>query len=32
MTNVRQLGPAQWKRLAAKPENRCLIPLTEFCE
>lgn len=21
-----------WRRLAAKPENRCLIPLTEFCE
>jgi putative SOS response-associated peptidase YedK len=32
MTNVRQLGLPQWQRLAAKPENRCLIPLTEFCE
>lgn len=32
MTNVRQLGLPQWKRLAAHPENRCLIPLTEFCE
>src|SRR5207245_1629146 len=21
-----------WRRLAEKPENRCLIPLTEFCE
>jgi putative SOS response-associated peptidase YedK len=28
MTNVRQLGLPQWRRLAEKPENRCLIPLT----
>lgn len=32
MTNFRQLGLPQWRRLAAKPEKRCLIPLTEFCE
>jgi len=32
MTNVRQLGLPQWRKLAAKPENRCLIPLSEFCE
>ncbi len=32
MTNVRQLGLPQWRRLAEKPENRCLVPLTEFCE
>ena len=32
MTNVRQLGLPQWRRLADNPENRCLIPLTEFCE
>jgi putative SOS response-associated peptidase YedK len=32
MTNVRNLHLPQWKRLAEKPENRCLIPLTEFCE
>lgn len=32
MTNVRQLHLPQWRRLAAKPENRCLIPLREFCE
>ncbi len=32
MTNVRNLGLPQWRRLAEKPENRCLIPLTEFCE
>ena len=32
MTNVRTLGLPQWRRLAEKPENRCLIPLTEFCE
>ena len=32
MTNVRNLGLSQWRRLAERPENRCLIPLTEFCE
>ena len=32
MTNVRNLGLPQWRRLAEKPENRCLIPLSEFCE
>lgn len=32
MTNVRNLGLRQWQALAAKPENRCLISLTEFCE
>ena len=32
MTNVRQLGLPQWKRLAEKPHNRCLIPVTEFAE
>jgi len=32
MTNLRTLGLPQWRRLAEKPENRCLIPLTEFCE
>jgi putative SOS response-associated peptidase YedK len=32
MTNVRNLGLPQWKRLAEKPENRCLVPLTEFAE
>jgi len=32
MTNVRQLGLPQWRKLAAKPENRCLVPLSEFCE
>jgi putative SOS response-associated peptidase YedK len=32
MTNVRQLGLPQWRRLAALPGNRCLIPLTEFAE
>ena len=32
MTNVRQLGLPQWRRLAERLENRCLIPLTEFCE
>ena len=32
MTNVRNLALPQWRRLAEKPENRCLVPLTEFCE
>ncbi|MBB5730079.1 putative SOS response-associated peptidase YedK [Sphingomonas prati] len=32
MTNVRQLALPQWRRLAERPESRCLIPLTEFCE
>ncbi|MET3726031.1 SOS response-associated peptidase family protein [Sphingomonas trueperi] len=32
MTNVRNLKLRQWRRLAEKPENRCIIPLTEFCE
>ncbi len=32
MTNVRNLKLPQWRKLAEKPENRCLIPLTEFCE
>ncbi len=32
MTNVRNLGLPQWRRLAAPPHNRCLVPLTEFCE
>ena len=32
MTNVRQLGLPQWRRLAEPVAQRCLIPLTEFCE
>lgn len=32
MTNVRQLDLPQWRRLAERPENRCLVPLTEFAE
>lgn len=32
MTNVRQLGLPQWRKLAERPENRCLVPLTDFCE
>lgn len=32
MTNVRQLSLPQWRRLAERPENRCLVPLSEFCE
>ena len=32
MTNVRTLALPQWRRLAAGPHNRCLIPLTEFFE
>ncbi len=32
MTNVRNLKLPLWRALAAEPHNRCLIPLTEFCE
>ncbi len=32
MTNVRNLALPQWRRLAERPEYRCLVPLTEFCE
>ncbi len=32
MTNVRNLKLPQWRRLAEKPENRCIIPLSEFAE
>lgn len=32
MTNVRNLLLPQWRRLAERPGNRCLVPLTEFCE
>ena len=32
MTNVRNLALPQWRRLAERPENRCLVPLTAFCE
>ncbi|SKB98886.1 SOS response-associated peptidase family protein [Sphingopyxis flava] len=32
MTNVRKLGLPQWRRLAENPHNRCIVPLTEFCE
>lgn len=32
MTNVRNLKLPQWRRLAADPSRRCLVPLTEFCE
>lgn len=32
MTNARNLAFPQWRRLAEKSENWCLVPLTEFCE
>lgn len=32
MTNVRDLDKPQWRALASDPANRCLVPLTEFCE
>jgi putative SOS response-associated peptidase YedK len=32
MTNVRNLKLPQWRALAADPRQRCLVPLTEFCE
>ena len=32
MTNVRNLALPQWRKLAAEAANRCLVPLTSFCE
>lgn len=32
MTNVRNLKLSQWRALVANSENRCIVPLTEFCE
>lgn len=32
MTNIRNLALPQWQRLASDPAQRCLIPLSEFCE
>lgn len=32
MTNVRNLALPQWRRLAEKPENRCIVPVSEFAE
>jgi len=32
MTNVRNLALPQLRQLAERPENRCVVPLTEFCE
>ena len=32
MTNVRNLALPQWRRLADNQANRCLVPLSEFCE
>lgn len=32
MAGVRNLALPHWKRLAEIPGQRCLIPLTEFCE
>lgn len=32
MTNVRNLSLPQWRRLAADPAQRCLVPVTAFCE
>ncbi len=32
MTNVRNLDLPRWRQLGERHENRCLIPLTEFCE
>ena len=32
MTNVRNLKLPQWRKLAERAENRCIVPLTEFCD
>lgn len=31
VTNIRNVGSAHWRRWL-RPENRCLVPWTEFCE
>lgn len=30
--SIRDLGLPAWKAIAARPDRRCLVPLTEFCE
>jgi putative SOS response-associated peptidase YedK len=32
VNNIANLGAYPWKFIAEKPEHRCLIPLTGFCE
>lgn len=31
-TNVRNLDSPHWRNLLANPANRCLVPVTTFCE
>lgn len=32
LTNVRNLDSPFWRTLLARPSNRCLVPVTSFCE
>jgi len=32
ITNVRNLTSSFWKAMLSKPENRCLVPVSAFCE
>ena len=32
VTNVRNLTSTFWRSMLVKPERRCLVPFTEFCE
>lgn len=32
VTNVRNLTSSFWRSMLVKPERRCLVPFTEFCE
>src|SRR4051794_26587459 len=32
VNNIADLGGYPWRFIAAKPEHRCIIPLTGFCE
>lgn len=32
VNNIRELSSFMWRYVAPRPENRCLIPLTGFCE
>ena len=32
ITNVRNLTSSFWKNMLCKPDNRCFVPVTQFCE
>jgi len=32
ITNVRNLKSGFWRNMLSRPENKCLVPVTSFCE